>query len=437
MNMMSYGVKLNNLVRCLEPTLRVYRDAIRYLIDIAALHYDDVKDMKSLDAQSYVEHLVHTTEDNDAPYKRFDKLFYKFPSYLRRDAITTAIGKVKAYKKLVALWEQDGCKGKKPHMDFNQDMMPCFYRGNMFREEGGNFSIKVYRKKDWVWMPVSLRKTDLEYIRKNCSDLRACAPVLKKVHHGYVLQFAYKLPSSEKKFVKDTDVSRIISCDLGINTDAVCTVMDKSGTVTGTKFINSPVEKDCLFRILDGIRNCQSHGSRRMPRLWRFVDNYSRAISIATARQIVAYAVEQKAEVIVFEYLGSFRGSRSQKIALWRKRDIQYRTEAMAARYGIRVSYVCAKNTSRFAYDGSGIVTRDKDNFSMCTFSNGKRYNCDLSAAKNIGARYFIRVTLKTLKKKQYKQVLAKVPELCKRTSCVLATLINLRAALETPVASC
>ena len=29
--------------------------------------------------------------------------------------------------------------------------------------------------------------------------------------------------------------------------------------------------------------------------------------------------------------------------------------------------------------------------FSLCTFQNGKIYNCDLSAAQNIGARFFLR----------------------------------------------
>jgi len=30
-------------------------------------------------------------------------------------------------------------------------------------------------------------------------------------------------------------------------------------------------------------------------------------------------------------------------------------------------------------------------NYSLCRFQNGKIYNCDLSAAQNIGARFFLR----------------------------------------------
>ena len=68
----------------------------------------------------------------------------------------------------------------------------------------------------------------------------------------------------------------------------------------------------------------------------------------------------------------------------------------------------------------------------LCRFSNGKIYNCDLSASKNIGARYFIRVFLKSVPAKDLLRIQANVPELCRRTSCVLATLIHFVAELDT-----
>ena len=108
--------------------------------------------------------------------------------------------------------------------------------------------------------------------------------------------------------------------------------------------------------------------------------------------------------------------------------------EALAARNGIRVSYICAVNTSRLAFDGSGKVIRGKDagfnTYELCKFTTGKVYNCDLSASKNIGARFFIRVLLKSLSAKEELLVLAKVPELNRRTNCCLATLINAYAVL-------
>ena len=45
------------------------------------------------------------------------------------------------------------------------------------------------------------------------------------------------------KFKKDKEVETVIGVDLGINTDAVCSVVHKDGTVTGQRFINYPIEK--------------------------------------------------------------------------------------------------------------------------------------------------------------------------------------------------
>ena len=428
MNVISYGVKLHHLNKALDPTIKIYRDAVKYLMDIVFIHYDEIKDLSPFSANRYIEMLVHTTKNTDAIYT-FDQRFYKFPSYLRRDAISTAIGKVDSYKKLLALWDQS--KGKKPHINRNQDIMPCFYRDNMFKQKGDEFSIKVFQNNDWVWLKICLDKTDLNYIKTNCIGMDECAPVLRKAHKSYVLQFAYKYSTKDRPhFKKDINVTKALAIDLGINTDAVCTVMKKNGTVIGHRFIDHPVEKDRLYTLLNMIKGAQQHGSRKMPRLWQYADNYNREIAVKTASDIMKYAVSQNVDVIVFENLSGLkpRGSKKQRISLWRKRDIQHRTETMANRLGIRVSYICPKNTSHLAYDGSGAVKRDNDNFSLCTFKSGKRYNCDLSASKNIGARYFIRVLQKSIPATDWLQFQAKVPESCTRTQCTLSTLINLSA---------
>ncbi len=65
-------------------------------------------------------------------------------------------------------------------------------------------------------------------------------------------------------------------------------------------------------------------------------------------------------------------------------------------------------------------------NHSLCTFQTGKRYNCDLSAAYNIGARYFIRELLKPLPVTERSLLEAKVPPVKRRTSCVYADLKEL-----------
>ena len=66
-----------------------------------------------------------------------------------------------------------------------------------------------------------------------------------------------------------------------------------------------------------------------------------------------------------------------------------------------------------------------------CTFQTGKRYNCDLSASYNIGARYFIRELLKPLPATERSLLEAKVPPLKRRTSCVYADLRKLHSEME------
>ena len=100
----------------------------------------------------------------------------------------------------------------------------------------------------------------------------------------------------------------------------------------------------------------------------------------------------------------------------------------------MRVSHICAWGTSKFAYDGSGVVSRGKNGgfttYELCKFKNGKIYNCDLSASYNIGARYFIRELLKSLNANLRLLIEAKVPQCSKRSTCTLSTLISLNAEL-------
>ena len=441
----SYGLKITKENHIFDRTIGVYRDAVTYLVDIVLSCYNELKEIRDTEKatagqlrQQYVEHLVHATKTNQAVYPSFDRRFYKMPSYLRRDAITTAIGKVFAYRAWVARWEADGKKGCHPFLNCSQDVMPCFYRGNTFRQDNNTAEIKLYDGHDWIWYPVHIRNTDFQYAVTCMGTWTEKAPVLTKRNRRYELRIAYTKPNKNfPKFVTDSNVESVLGVDLGINTDATCSVVHRDGTVTGQTFINSPVEKDRMDGLLNTIKKAQQHGNRKNPRLWRFVNNYNKAIAVKTAEQIVSYAVKQNVKVIVFEYLqfsGKRRGNKKQRLTLWRKREIQSRAEAMASRFGIRVSHICAVNTSRLAYDGSGRVLRGKEagfsSYELCRFQSGKIYNCDLSASKNIGARYFIRVLLKSVSAKKLLSVSAKVPELDRRTFCTLSTLINFHAEL-------
>ena len=195
----------------------------------------------------------------------------------------------------------------------------------------------------------------------------------------------------------------------------------------GRKFIDFPSEKDRMYRVLGRIRRFQrEHESVQTKSRWAYAKRLNIELGRKIAGAVTKYAKEKHADVIVFEHLetkGKISGRKKQKLHLWRKRDIQKRCEHQAHRNGMRISRICAWNTSRLAYDGTGTVARDPKNHSLCVFQTGKRYNCDLSASYNIGARYFIRELLKPLPVTERSLLEAKVPAVKRRTSCVYADL--------------
>ena len=229
----------------------------------------------------------------------------------------------------------------------------------------------------------------------------------------------------------------ILAVDLGIHNPCTCCVMTSDGTVLGRHFHKAPVEEDSLNHKLGKVKKAQRHGSKHMPKKWASIHGINTSLSRKTADFIISMAVLYNVDVIVMEHLdtsGKKRGSGKQRLHMWRKAAIWKQTELQAHRLGIRVSRVCAYNTSRLAFDGSGSVLRGREadlgSYSICQFRTGKIYNCDLNASYNIGARYFIREILKPFSEKEKLPVLAKVPDCGKRSTCTLASLIRLNAVL-------
>ena len=427
----SYGVEIRKQNIPIRQTLEIYRQAVSYLTEIYEQVWTELKMISEAKKRfNAAEHLVHTTKKNQARFG-FDIRFPKMPSYLRRAAIQHALGSVSSYETRLEQWGATGELSGKPHLTCENHAMPVFYRDVMYREgtEGKDEAyLKLYDGHDWRWFCVCLSHTDMEYLRRNWYGKKASAPTLEKRHHKYFLRFSY----TEEMTLTQTPVKDQIICsvDLGINTDAVCTIMRADGTVLGRKFIDFPSEKDRMYRTLGRIRRFQrKHGAAQTGGRWSYTRRLNIELSRKIAGAVVKYAWENHVDVIIFEYLemnGRISGSKKQKLHLWRKRDIQKRCEHQAHRKGMRISRICAWNSSRLAYDGSGTVLRDGKNHSLCTFQTGKRFNCDLSASYNIGARYFIRELLKPLPVTERSLLEAKVPSVKRRTSCVYADLREL-----------
>ena len=415
-----YRVEILKLHKPLERTLKVCREAVDWLYPVMDREWEDLSRIR-WEKQRFnaAEKLIHTTARNRAKYA-FDDAFPKMPSYLRRAVLQHVLGAVSSAR--------TRCDKSSPGRNH---YMPVFYKDNMYRKEEDRVFLKLYNGKDWVWQEIRLKKTDLDYIRKYWSGVKAKSPVLIRKHRKYFLQFAFEQEAELTD--KPAAMQRICAVDLGINTDAVCSIMKADGTVAARRFISFAAEKDHLYHVLNRVRKHQrQHGAQSVRGFWAYAGRLNEELARKTAGAIISFAEEQGVDVIVFEHFdmkGKIHGKRKQRLHMWKKDTVQEICTHQAHRRGMRVSRICPWNTSALAYDGSGKVERDPENHSLCRFRNGKRYNCDLSATYNIGARYFIREILKPLPVTVRSLLEAEVPAAKRRTSCVYADLLALNSA--------
>lgn len=429
----SYSVKIKTYNHIFRETVNMYRAAVDFFIGVCLSEWDNIV---SVDGdklrQRYVELQTHRIEENPAPKYDFDREFYKFPSYLRRAAISEAVGLVSSHKSNLERYEGNHT-GKAPSRPKAGNVFPAMFRENCFVRTGTyTAKLKVFIRNTWDWLAVDLKKGDVDYILRRCKDRKECAPILRKRGKEWFLDFAFE----EKVSLSDAHIQErtIVAVDLGLNSACTCSVMRSDGTILDRKFLSLPGEQDSLTHAINRIKKAQQHGNYKTPRLWAKAKGINDNIAVRTANFIVDTAILWSADVVVFEHLdlqGKKRGSKKQRLHHWRAQYVQSIVETKAHRLGMRISRVCAWGTSKLAFDGSGPVERGIDgNYSICRFKNGKTYNCDLSASYNIGARYFIREILKSLPETAGLDIRAKVPECSKRTTCTFSTLLSLNAAL-------
>lgn len=429
----SYTIAFKDGYDAVKRTTVIFNNAIRYITDVAFENWESISSFKGLlSRKQHIEHLIHSTKNRKAVYN-FDQKFYKFPCYLMRAAIAEALGNVQAYMSNIDNWVKNECRGTRPKLDRGGHVLPCLYRGNMYKEVFGNEAcIKVFRNNDWVWQKIRLNHSDRKYLEKKANGAAVSAPTIVKKHGKYELRFA--LAKEVELSSKEIYEQKACAVDLGITTDATCSVMDAHGTVLSRRFISCGREKDQVNRALHRVSEFQrEHGSHDSGRLWSIAKRRNLNLAHLVAYKIVDYAIENGCDVIVFEHLetkGRKRGGKKQKLAMWKHADIQNTVTSLAHQNGIRISRICAWNTSRLAYDGSGEVLRgnkvsDTTPYDMCKFQNGKMYNCDLSASYNIGARYFVRELIKELP-----DIMAEVPDIGSGTTRTLSTLWKINSAM-------
>ena len=413
MSVVSYNVEVinntNKLRHIVANTLALYNSALNYVCDVVLKHYDEINELNNLEGRMYLEHLIHNTKNNIAKYD-FDSIYYKLPCYLLRDIESKAIGHIFSYKSNLDNYKKErynkisnGKKFKKREPSLAKcNSLPSFYKGNMYKMISNNkIALKIYEDNDWKYEEFKLKKNDLKYINK--INGKRYNPEIKIIGKKIYIKFTFEIEDIK---LQDKELNKRIICgvDLGVNNDATISIMNYEGTILGRHFINTN-NKDLMNHLLNKKRKIQRNSGNykylRNLHINNKINSINENIVNHTANQIIKICLSYGVDVIVFENLRHKfkRAKRSFRARLhrWRKIAIYNKTYEMAHRNGIRVSTVNPNGTSKYAYDGSGEVERDNDNYSICKFVSGKTYNCDLSASYNIAARYYIRETLKPL----------------------------------------
>ena len=432
----SYKMKLTGDFKALETSIAIYRQALTYLIPIINDNWKTLSQYEFTNQKcNCIEKWIHHTQINQAQYD-FDEQFPKFPSYLRRSAIATALGIVSSYRSNLAIWEKDP-KGQAPKLQLIHYDYTAYYKGNLFKNFDTihqTIELKVFKNGDWVFEQYRLKQSDCTYYKRYLAGKKQNVPILQKKGRRFYATFSYE---ENVPLLPEESIDKICAVDLGLGTDATCSIMDQDGTVYARKFISFSTEHDRLHTQLGRIKRNQKRGSRHNKRLWRSVAGITQDIADKTIKAILDFGNEYGVDVFVLEYL-DFKGKKAVKRAhFWRYKRIYKVLKQKAHQHGLRIARVNARYTSRLAFDGSGWSKRGREiapdtSYSTIQFTTGKFYNADLNASYNIGARFFIRHLLKTVTVTQRLALEAKVPQVAKRSTCTLSDLINLRSEFVT-----
>lgn len=350
--------------------------------------------------------LIHATRDNAAKYAEFDRSFPNMPAGIRRMIISDALGIVSSYVSNHQNWENTDPKtrGTEPSIGYPKHYELTFYSTERSTGElqKGTVMLKLWNGKEWAWYVFRLRLSDAKYIARMAKERRMLSPIVCKMRDGYRIRFCFAETKTLPRETNPLD-SLVMGVDLGINAAASWCVMDSAGTVFAKGVTHLANEEGRLRHAINRKKKYQQAG-KKSHSVYRLLNNANRMLSIETTRAILRIAETHGVDRVVFEYLdtaGKKKGALKERLHMWKARDIEARVELQAHRRGIRVSRVCAWGTSKYAYDGSGITNRKsvyvwkrgkkRCSYSLCTFQNGKVYNCDLSAAQNIAARFFLR----------------------------------------------
>lgn len=375
-------------------TQKMYQDYCRALIIVIYNNWGSLSGQKSFAAA--VERLTHPTRHNPNPkHLYFHNKFYKFPSYLRRAAIEFARGQVESFITRYDQWlDNPHRKGARPpRLNAQSGCYPVLYRGQLIKyEEDGSVSIKLFDGREWLWTAVAVRARGQRHL---AGSLKSASLITRRRKLSLSVPIACETPDLAPQ-------GKVCAVDMGINTLATVSIVSDDGTVAGQKFFHAGADIDRLYRLLALIR-AKSRLTKKFDKgfckhLHRKAKNISEQIAQRISRQVVAHALAHGADVMVLEDLkywnpkgGRRKSFLRQRFHKWQHRRLSDLITQKFEEAGGKTRVVYPRGTSSQAYDGSGKVKRDTSRYELATFASGKRYNADLNASYNIGARHWVR----------------------------------------------
>jgi len=380
----------------MERTIVEYRAFVRALVGVIYARWPRIS---TADAPlQEVERLVHRTQKNPYPrYEYFGQRFHKFPSYYRRAAINNAIGQVSSFVTRYRDW-QAGIRSRKtakpPRLTADTGVYPSLYKGQCvkFHDNWKTAEIKVFNGCDWVWTCLRVRGHRKRHLVAT-NQQKSPALIVNSRHCHLSVPFAVKPKPRQAS-------EAILAVDLGINTTATVAVIASDGTVKHRKFIHPSRDIDRRDNRLQQIRRKAKLTGKLHKGFcrgrYRKARHINQNIAQQVSRQIVEIARQFGVKTIVLEHLkgwrpkgGRKRSNLKQRFHGWLHRRLAELIEMKWTELGGNVAYVNPAYTSKMAFDGSGRVRRDSNNYALARFASGKRYNADLNGCYNIGARYW------------------------------------------------
>ena len=396
-------------------TQKLFNEVVKFYFDVIQEH-QYILELNQKPALTELERLTVQTKSNPAPVMPLS--FHHIPAMFRRAAINTAYGSAKSFfttldkhKEKKAKVEAKGNKYKQrppaPPREWNKKAI--FYAGMIKNMDDETVMLKLYTGKAWVWIKFKHSGRAFPEEWKVCSPH---AVIFKnRIELHFPVEKNVKLTGIKKQLYKNPNL-KVCAVDLNMDGNhAVCTILSGDGTQGNVKFIHgNKALHHRRKRLLGKIAVKRSQYNDILEEddnkaLWKKIHDIEDYEAHRVSRRIIEFAIENGADVIVFENLknlkpakGKYSKRSNTKRAYWLKGKIQKFTQYKAKEHSILTSLVSPRNTSRNCFYCDEQVFRYKDVPSGYTVGaplfqcpNGHRGNADVNAGWNVGKKFFVK----------------------------------------------